>query len=124
MEITVQGTQYSLLFVLRHNQYRCTGAACVWRRLNEKGLLIMRSQLQAMAPGLRLVVVVVFVIVVVGFWFVMDDFSQTFPAMLLRLVGTADTAGDCEKKQAQALKGAFALRLSGPGSRSPTSPTS
>ena len=57
MEITVQGTQYSLLFVLRHNQYRCTGAACVWRRLNEKGLLIMRSQLQAMAPGLRLVVV-------------------------------------------------------------------
>ena len=24
-------------------------------------------------------------------------FSQTFPAMLLRLVGTADTAGDCEK---------------------------
>ena len=82
----------------------------------------MRSQLQAMAPGLRLVVVVV--IVVVGFWFVMDDFSQTFPAMLLRLVGTADTAGDCEKKQAQALKGAFALRLSGPGSRSPTSPTS
>ena len=59
MEITVQGTQYSLLFVLRHNQYRCTGAACVWRRLNEKGLLIMRSQLQAMAPGLRLVVVLV-----------------------------------------------------------------
>ena len=54
----------------------------------------------------------------------LEDFSQTFPAMLLRLVGTADTAGDCEKKQAQALKGAFALRLSGPGSRSPTSPTS
>ena len=26
-----------------------------------------------------------------------EDFSQTFPAMLLRLVGTADTAGDCEK---------------------------
>ena len=25
------------------------------------------------------------------------DFSQTFLAMLLRLVGTADTAGDCEK---------------------------
>ena len=75
MEITVQGTQYSLLFVLRHNQYRCTGAACVWRRLNEKGLLIMRSQLQAMAPGLRLVVVVVvFVIVVVGFWFVIEIF--------------------------------------------------
>ena len=75
MEITVQGTQYSLLFVLRHNQYRCTGAACVWRRLNEKGLLIMRSQLQAMAPGLRLVVVVVvFVIVVVGFWFVIGRF--------------------------------------------------
>ena len=24
-------------------------------------------------------------------------FSPTFPAMLLRLVGTADTAGDCEK---------------------------
>ena len=41
------------------------------------------------------------------------DFSQTFLAMLLRLVGTADTAGDCEKKQAQALKGAFALQLSG-----------
>ena len=75
MEITVQGTQYSLLFVLRHNQYRCTGAACVWRRLNEKGLLIMRSQLQAMAPGLRLVVVVVvFVIVVVAFWFVIGRF--------------------------------------------------
>ena len=76
MEITVQGTQYSLLFVLRHNQYRCTGAACVWRRLNEKGLLIMRSQLQAMAPGLRLVVVVVVVvvIVVVGFWFVIGRF--------------------------------------------------
>ena len=73
MEITVQGTQYSLLFVLRHNQYRCTGAACVWRRLNEKGLLIMRSQLQAMAPGLRLVVVV-FVIVAVGFWFVIGRF--------------------------------------------------
>ena len=77
MEITVQGTQYSLLFVLRHNQYRCTGAACVWRRLNEKGLLIMRSQLQAMAPGLRLVVVVVvFVIVVVGFWFVIGRFFK------------------------------------------------
>ena len=80
MEITVQGTQYSLLFVLRHNQYRCTGAACVWLRLNEKGLLIMRSQLQAMAPGLRLVVVVVvvvvvvFVIVVVAFWFVIGRF--------------------------------------------------
>ena len=26
------------------------------------------------------------------------DFSQTFPAVLLRPVGTADTAGDCEKK--------------------------
>ena len=26
-----------------------------------------------------------------------EDFSQTFPAMLLRLVGTADPAGDCEK---------------------------
>ena len=25
-------------------------------------------------------------------------FSQTFPAMLLRLVGTADTAGVCEKE--------------------------
>ena len=25
-----------------------------------------------------------------------EDFSQTFPAMLLRLVGTADTAGDCK----------------------------
>ena len=25
-----------------------------------------------------------------------NQFSQTFPAMLLRLVGTADTAGDCE----------------------------
>ena len=75
MEITVQGTQYSLLFVLRHNQYSCTGAACVWRRLNEKGLLIMRSQLQAMAPGLRLVVVVVvFVFVVVAFWFVIGRF--------------------------------------------------
>ena len=33
----------------------------------------MRSQLQAMAPGLRLVVVV-FVIVVVGFWFVIGRF--------------------------------------------------
>ena len=32
----------------------------------------MRSQLQAMAPGLRLVVVVV--IVVVGFWFVIGRF--------------------------------------------------
>ena len=27
----------------------------------------------------------------------LQHFSQTFPAMLLRLVGTADTAGDCEK---------------------------
>ena len=36
------------------------------------------------------------------FGLLLDDFSQTFPAMLLRLVGTADTAGDCEKKQAQA----------------------
>ena len=26
-----------------------------------------------------------------------NQFSQTFPAMLLRLVGTADSAGDCEK---------------------------
>ena len=26
-----------------------------------------------------------------------EDFSKTFPAMLLRLVGTADTAEDCEK---------------------------
>ena len=38
----------------------------------------MRSQLQAMAPGLRLVVVVVvvvvFVIVVVAFWFVIGRF--------------------------------------------------
>ena len=33
------------------------------------------------------------------------DFSQTFLAMLLRLVGTADTAGDCEKKQAQGAGG-------------------
>ena len=30
MEITVQGTQYSLLFVLRHNQYRCADAVCFW----------------------------------------------------------------------------------------------
>ena len=28
-----------------------------------------------------------------------EDFPQTFPAMLLRLVGTADTAGDCEKNR-------------------------
>ena len=34
----------------------------------------MRSQLQAMAPGLRLVVVVVFVFVVVAFWFVIGRF--------------------------------------------------
>ena len=27
------------------------------------------------------------------------DFSQIFLAMLLRLVGTADTAGDCEKSR-------------------------
>ena len=33
------------------------------------------------------------------------DVSQTFLAMLLRLVGTADTAGDCEKKQAQGAGG-------------------
>ena len=26
-----------------------------------------------------------------------EDFSKTFPAMPLRLVGTADTDGDCEK---------------------------
>ena len=33
-----------------------------------------------------------------------EDFSQTFPAMLLRLVGTADPAGDCEKKGAGSLE--------------------
>ena len=27
------------------------------------------------------------------------NFSQSFPAMLLRLVGTADTAGDCENSR-------------------------
>ena len=26
-----------------------------------------------------------------------EDLSQTFPVMLLQLVGTADTAGDCEQ---------------------------
>ena len=29
----------------------------------------------------------------------LQDFSQSFPAMLMRLVGTADTAGDWEKSR-------------------------
>ena len=33
------------------------------------------------------------------------DFSQTFPAVLLRPVGTADTAGDCEKTGAGGMFG-------------------
>ena len=33
----------------------------------------------------------------------LQDFSQSFPAMLMRLVGTADTAGDWEKAGARSL---------------------
>ena len=35
-----------------------------------------------------------------------NQFSQTFPAMLLRLVGTADSAGDCEKRPGAGFLGA------------------